>query len=161
LNPRRKLGKRGRGIPALIALAAFAVLAGCGGGSSGSSSATFVADGNTICKEDNAKFKALGAPKTSDLRPYLAKLVPLEEEDLSKLKGLTPPSDKADTFDAWISDLEKGTETAKKAESAPTADAASKTLEANASINKALDAKARELGLDQCLTGAGSGSSSG
>jgi hypothetical protein len=153
-----------RGIPALIAVAAFALLAGCGGGSSSSSSsssATFVADGNKICKDDNAKFRALGAPKTSDLRPYLAKLVPLEEQDLSSLKGLTPPSDKADTFDAWISDLEKGTATAKEAESAPTADAASKTLQGNASINKALDAKARELGLDQCLTGAGSGSSSG
>lgn len=143
-----------------MAVALALLAAGCGGGGGGStaSSADFVAQGNQICKEDNAKFKALGAPSGSDVRPFLAKLVPLQEEDLSRLKGLSPPSDQASTFDAWIADLERGVELTKNAQAAPSADAATKALAGSRAINRSVDAKAKELGLDQCLSGAGSGS---
>lgn len=135
------------------------MLAGCGGGGSTSSSADFVADGNQICREDNAKFKEIAPPESSDVRPYLDDLVPLLDEDLSRLKGLTPPSDKASVYDAWISLLEQGTALSKNAQAAPSADAATKALQGSLSINKQADAKAKELGLDDCLSGAGSGSS--
>jgi hypothetical protein len=144
-------------VPALIA---SVLVAGCGGGDSGSSSADFVADGNQICKEDNAKFRALeksGSP--ADVRDFLDKLVPLLDEDLARLKGLTPPSDKADVYDAWISDLEQTTESAHKAQGASSSDAATAMLKGNLAIDKQADAKAKELGLDECLTGSGSGSS--
>jgi hypothetical protein len=142
------------------AVIALAFPVGCGGGSgSTASSADFVAQGNQICKEDNAKFKALGAPSGSDLRPFLEKVIPVLDEDLSRLKGLTPPSDQADTYNAWIADLEKGTELTKKAQAAPSADAATQILQGSLAINKQADAKAKQLGLDQCLTGSGSGSS--
>ena len=149
-------------IPSLAALLAVsALLAACGGdeGSTSSvSSADFVAETNQICKEDNAKFKALGTPSGSDVRPFLTKLIPVAEEDLSRLNGATPPSNKADEYDAWISNLEQGMELSKKAEAAPTSDAANKILEGSVAINKKADAEAKELGLDECLTGAGSGS---
>ena len=67
-----------RGIPALVAAAAFAALAGCGGGG-GSSSANFVADGNRICKEDNAKFRNVKPPSGSDTSRYYKELAPLVE----------------------------------------------------------------------------------
>ena len=146
-------------LPLLAVGIVSALLVGCGGGSSSTaSSADFVAQGNQICKEDNAKFKALGAPTGSDVRPFLAKLIPLLDEDLSRLEGLTPPSDQASTYDAWIADLKKGTELTKQAQAAPSADAATKILQGDLAINKKADAEAKELGLDQCLTGAGSGS---
>jgi hypothetical protein len=148
-----------RGISALVALVVLALLAGCGGGGTGSTD--FVAEGNKICEEDNAKFKALGAPEGSDVRPYLDKLVPVLDEDLSRLKGLNPPSDKASTYEAWISDLEQATAQVKEAQAAPSADAATKALQGSAPTNKQVDAEARQLGLDQCLSGAGTGSSSG
>jgi hypothetical protein len=134
-------------------------LAGCGGGDS-TGSGDFVAEANQICKEDNAKFKELGTPTSSDVRPFLEKLMPLLDEDLSRLKGVSPPSDEASTYDAWISDLEEGTALTKKAVAAPSADAATEILQGSIPINKRADVKAKELGLDQCLTGAGSGTSS-
>jgi hypothetical protein len=150
-------------IPLLAALAVASVgAAGCGGGgstaSTTASSADFVAQGNQICKEDNAKFKALGTPSSSDVRPFLQKLIPLLDDDLSRLKDLEPPSDEAATFDAWIAHLEQGTELTKKAADAPSSDAATKILQPSRSINKQADAEAKKLGLDECLTSAGSGS---
>jgi hypothetical protein len=145
-------------IPISVVVVSTAILAGCGGG--GSSSADFVADGNQICKEDNAKFKQV-APPESDVRPYLDELVPLLDEDLARLKGLTPPSDKASTYDAWISDLEEATALAKQAQEAPSSDAATQILQKTVPIGEQSNAEARELGLDQCATSAGSGSSSG
>ena len=137
-------------IPLLAALAVASVgAAGCGGGgstaSTTASSADFVAQGNQICKEDNAKFKALGTPSSSDVRPFLQKLIPLLD-------------DEAATFDAWIAHLEQGTELTKKAADAPSSDAATKILQPSRSINKQADAEAKKLGLDECLTSAGSGS---
>lgn len=140
-----------RGIPVLVVAI---LIAGCGGGGESTSNADFVAEANQICKEDNAKFKAVGQPQGSDLRPYLAKLVPVQEEDLSRLDGVTPPDDKADLYDSWISDIEDGTNSTKEAADAASADEASKVLEANASNIKGADAKAKELGLDQCVSGA-------
>jgi hypothetical protein len=139
----------------MAGIVASAVLAGCGGGSSSGSSADFVADANQVCKEDNAKFEALGTPSGADIRPFLAKLVPLLDEDLSRLKDLDPPSDKSDTYMAWISDLEQGTDLTKKAQAAPSSEAATKILQGSIAINRQADAKARELGLDECLTGGG------
>ena len=120
--------------------------------------ADFVAQGNQICKEDNAKFKALGTPSSSDVRPFLQKLIPLLDDDLSRLKDLEPPGDEAATFDAWIAHLEQGTELTKKAAEAPSTDAATKILQPSRSINKQADSEAEKLGLDECLTSAGSGS---
>lgn len=150
-------------IPLLAALAVASVgAAGCGGGgstaSTTASNADFVAQGNQICKEDNAKFKALGTPSSSDVRPFLQNLIPLLDEDLSRLKDLEPPGDEAATFDAWIAHLEQGTELTKKAAEAPSTDAATKILQPSRSINKQADAEAEKLGLDECLTSAGSGS---
>lgn len=149
-------------VPSLTAfVTAGALVAGCGGGSSATtftSNADFVAQTNQICREDNAKFKALGTPSGSDVRPFLEKLIPLAEEDLSRLKGVSPPSDQAVTYDAWISELEQGTELSKKAQAASSPEAANNILEGSIAINKKADAKAKELGLDECLTGAGSGS---
>jgi hypothetical protein len=150
-------------LPALIAAL---LVAGCGGGDSGnsassssSSSADFVAEGSQICREDNAKFKELEkSASTADVRDFLAMLVPLLDQDLARLKGLTPPSDKADVYDAWISDLEQTTESARKAQGASSSDAATAMLRGNLAIDKQADAKAKELGLDECLTGSGSSS---
>ena len=85
--------------------------------------------------------------------------MPLAEEDLSRLKTLNPPSDGADAYNAWISDLEQGTELSRRALDAASADAATKILEGSLAINKSADAKATQLGLHECLTGAGAGSS--
>jgi hypothetical protein len=87
----------------------------------------------------------------------LEKLIPLLDEDLSRLRGLDPPNDEAATFEAWIADLEQGTELTKQAADAPSSEAAMKVLQPSRSINKRADAKAKELGLDECLTSAGSG----
>src|SRR4051812_19340057 len=83
-----------RGITVLVGAL---LLGGCGGGSdsTGTSSADFVAAADKICKEDNAKFRALPPPTSSDPRGYLAKILPLLDQDLAKLKDLTPPSDDA------------------------------------------------------------------
>jgi hypothetical protein len=147
-------------IPVFVAAVALAVLAGCGGGGSTSSSADFVADGNQICREDNAKFKEIGAPESSDVRPYLDKIMPLVDEDLSRLQGLSPPSDQTSVYNEWISLLERGTALSKQAQEAPSGDAATKILQGSLALNKQADAKAKELGLDDCLTGAGGSSSS-
>ncbi len=85
--------------------------------------------------------------------------MPLAEEDLARLKDLSPPSDEAAVYSAWVSDLEQGTALSTRAQEASSADAATKILEGSLAINKRVDAKARQLGLDQCLTGAGAGSS--
>ena len=157
------------GFPAIIGLAGAVAFAGCGGGggsstsgtSSTSSSADFVAEGNKICKEDNAKFTALGQPQGSDLRPFLKKLAPLEDKDLARLKGLTPPSDQEAVYTAWISLLSKGTALTKEAANASSAGAVAKILQPSRSIDAQADVKAKQLALAQCLTGAGGGSSSG
>src|SRR4051812_10771531 len=127
-----------------VGLVALAMLVGCGGGGSTSSSADFVAEGKQICKEDNAKFKALGTPQSSDVRPFLDKIMPLLDEDLSRLKGLSPPSDEASVYNEWISLLEQGTALTKQAQEAPSADAATKVLQGSLALNKQADAKAKE-----------------
>src|SRR3954453_21213596 len=144
-----------RGIAVLVA-ALF--VGGCGGSDSGGgSSADFVAAANKICKEDNAKFKALPPPTSSDPRQYLAKLLPLLDQDLARLRDLSPPSDDVATYEAWVSDLGRANALVERARVATSGSAATNILRGGAAIQKRADAQARRLGLKLCVSNAGKG----
>jgi hypothetical protein len=144
--------------------AALAVVGGCGGGGSDSSSpssqAEFAAEGNRLCRQDNAKFRTVKVPtSTRDAARYYRELTPLVEADLENMKTLSPPSDQQETFDAWIELIAQEADLVRQGQTASGAEQA-QLAKQSANLIKLSDKKGTQLGLDQCISGAVYGNSS-
>lgn len=147
---------------AVVALAVMAGAAGCGGGSS---SGDFVANGNKICNETNAKIKAVPKPTSvSDVKPFLDKTTPIVTDAVDQVKGLTPPDSDQAGYDAWVKTLEAELAAQKKAQSQAGSDpqAAITTVKGSQALNDKGNQQARAIGLADCgkdTSGGSSGSS--
>jgi hypothetical protein len=140
-----------------FAAAALAVLGGCGGGgsnSSPSSQADFAAEGNKLCRQDNANFRKVKVPtRSEDTARYYRELTPLVEADLTNMKSLSPPSDQQHTFDAWIELIAQEADLVRQGQTASSAEQA-QLAKQSSNLIKLSDAKGTQLGLDQCVSGA-------
>jgi len=146
---------------ALVASAALIGVAGCGGG--GSSSADFASKADAICKDATDKGNALTQPtSTADLKPFLDKSVPIYEDAINQIKGLTPPDSDKTGYDAWVKTLDAQLANIKQAQSQVGSDpnAAVATVKSGAALNTKADQQARSIGLTECAKN-GSGGSSG
>jgi hypothetical protein len=102
------------------ALAAGALVAGCGGSDDSSTTATvsqteFVAQATAICKPANQRIEAAahkylgsgGPPTTQGFEQFAsASVIPETQNVIDALRGLTPPSDSAQAYDALLAELQ-------------------------------------------------------
>lgn len=101
-------------------LAACALMAGCGGSDDHSTTATlsqseFVAKATAICKPANQRIEAAankylgsgGPPTPQEFEQFAsASVIPETQNVIDALKGLTPPSDRAQAHDALLAELQ-------------------------------------------------------
>jgi hypothetical protein len=150
---------RSRPFAGLATLGAVALIAGCGGGGSGTLSADeFRQQADAICADANTRIAALTEPSADDqILGFLQAGLPIQQEQLQKLKDLEPPDDLAGTFDEATGLLDQ--QLAAVASAADRigggGDPAAVVAEAQTkiqSLNDQADAKAKELGLTVCGT---------
>ncbi len=80
------------------ALAAVLLLGGCGQ-ASGGDRATYVHDGDAICRDYASAIAQLGQPTAlGEIGPYIAKALPVLDRTVQRLRRLDPPSDLADAY---------------------------------------------------------------
>src|SRR5436305_571028 len=108
---------------------------------------------------EGTKFRNLKPPSGSDASRYYKELAPLVEDDLNRLKGLSPPSDKQATYDAWIALVEKETAAVKQLQTASSSEQ-DRISKQDQSLTGQSDAKAKQLGLGQCTSSAAQGGGS-
>ena len=153
-------------ILSVLAAGAALLIAGCGGSSSSSSStASFAAQANAICAAEGAKIVALPAPG-NDLASQGASLeaqLPIIQEELTKLKALTPPSGQEALWKSTLSDLDQSTalipQVVAAAKAGDTAKVNALATQATPLTNSAT-AAAKKLGLTACAADYQPGSSS-
>lgn len=140
--------KRSAALLAVTTVLGLGVLSGCGGDESGTDEATFAADVNAACaKQDDALTRAVDdLPAGAKEAEFAAAVVPIGEDLVADLRGITPPQDVADDYDAFVDNQQAQVDELK-------ADPAA-ALAGSALAPKA-DALARELGVDACLTDTG------
>ena len=79
-----------------------ALVVGCGGGGGGSDS-SFISKLNEECRMSQSQVEALGQPASSspaDEATFFKKVLPIVESEGSRIKAISPPSDKAADFAA-------------------------------------------------------------
>ena len=83
-----------RPIAGLAAVGAAALIAGCGGGSDTSSADDFRAQADEICADANERIGTLTAPgPAAEVLPYLRAGLPIQAEELERIRALDPPED--------------------------------------------------------------------
>jgi hypothetical protein len=82
-----------RPIAGLAAVGAAALIAGCGGGSD-TSSADVRAQADEICADANERIGALTEPgPAAEVLPYLRAVLPIQAEELERIRALDQPED--------------------------------------------------------------------
>jgi hypothetical protein len=142
-------------IAALAAGAVALTLAACGGSDDkGLSKAEFVKQAEAVCTDVNAKFKALGEPSDAKAVPaYVEKAVEITTDGTKRLQAIKAPEDLADGYAELIDLLDQQTAAVEKlgdAVEANDAKALGDVSKKGDDLNDRANAKARELGLDNC-----------
>jgi hypothetical protein len=89
-----------RPLAGLAAIGAAALIAGCGGGSDSSGADDFRAQADEICADANARIDGLTAPgPPAEVLPYLRAGLPIQAEELERIRALDPPEDLQADFD--------------------------------------------------------------
>jgi hypothetical protein len=142
---------------AASALAALLLLAGCGGDSAHDA---FVEDANAVCAENREQVDALASPQSSQqLVRYVDELTRLARAQVRGLRALEPPDDDAAEFERMLvrmeatlqlyPDLREAVETGQQA-------AVQSVLQRANSSNEEAARSAEAIGLDECIPGDGS-----
>ena len=115
-----RIGRRHYGVAAAALLATGALVVGCGGSDDSStttalSQSEFVAKATAICRPANEQIEAAahkilgsgGRPTPQEFEQFATSaVIPQTQAVIDKFKGLTPPSDQAQTYDALIEELQ-------------------------------------------------------
>jgi hypothetical protein len=89
-----------RPLAGLAAIGAAALIAGCGGGSDSSGADDFRAQADEICADANERIDGLTAPgPPAEVLPYLRAGLPIQAEELERIRALDPPEDLQADFD--------------------------------------------------------------
>lgn len=103
---------RRRPLAGLAAIGAVALIAGCGGDSDSSLSAEdFRTQADAICADTDRQIDALSEPSSADqVLTFLRAGLPIQQEQLDRLRELDPPDDLQDRYDEALGLLEQQTE---------------------------------------------------
>ena len=147
-------------VAGIAVLGAAAVIAGCGGGSSDSSSADdFRQQADEICADANDRLAAVPAPQTNaQILDSLQAGLPIQADELARLKALDPPEDLQADFDQAVDLLQQRQDAIQAAADkiANGDDAATVIQQADAQIDDLraqAQGKAKDLGLTVCGAG--------
>jgi len=89
-----------RPLAGLAAVGAAALIAGCGGGSDSSSADEFRSQADEICADANERIGTLTEPgPPAAVLPYLQAGLPIQAEELERIRELDPPDDLQADFD--------------------------------------------------------------
>jgi hypothetical protein len=153
-------------VAGIAVLGAAAVIAGCGGGSSDSSSADdFRQQADEICADANDRLAAVPAPQTNaQILDSLQAGLPIQADELARLKALDPPEDLQADFDQAVDLLQQRQDAIQAAADkiANGDDAATVIQQSDAQIDDLraqAQGKAKDLGLTVC--GAGTNATAG
>jgi hypothetical protein len=150
---------RTRPIAGLAVIGAAALIAGCGGGDSDAPSAEeFRQQADAICADANARLGALEEPASAaEILPYLQAGLPIQEDEIARIRELEAPEDLQPTLDGAADLLQQRQEAIQAAADriAGGEDPAAVIDEVDPEIQRLRDearAAARELGLTVCGT---------
>jgi hypothetical protein len=141
----------------VVLAVAIAVLATACGGGGKLSKQELVAKANAICRDSDAKFKALGTPRTmEDLKNFADKAMPIAKDGRKKLGDLEPPDELAATYRQWLAEGDKAVDAIARVRAAAAADRVTEVQkigrEARAEDAKS-DRLATRLGFTDCVQG--------
>jgi hypothetical protein len=92
-------------VKALAALMLLLALAGCGGAAG---DGDFAERAVAICTDANERIRALGAPESfTATQLYARQAKDAVGDELDDLRELSPPADRADSFDVYLVTLEE------------------------------------------------------
>jgi hypothetical protein len=95
-------------------------LSACGGGG-GSSSSDFLSKGDAVCRAGQSEFDSLQAtpPKSAkQAAAQTAKLIAVSQDEVRKLRALTPPASLRSAFDAYLKSRDEAIAVLRKGEDA-------------------------------------------
>lgn len=157
---------RRRSIAAALAAASILVAAGCGGSKTSDKPATqttaaltadqFRQQADAVCADIDVKVEALGEPSSeADIVPFLEKGLAVQNEQLTRLRALTPPSELKAAYDVALGLLQQQTDTITQAKDRIAGGEAAATVLAELSpklddLETQAKQKAAELGLTKC-----------
>ncbi|MFN8124450.1 MAG: hypothetical protein U0237_18730 [Thermoleophilia bacterium] len=157
---------RRRSIAAALAAASILVAAGCGGSSTSDKPATqttaalsadqFRQQADAVCADIDTKVSALGEPTSeADIVPFLEKGLAVQNEQLTRLKAITPPSELKAAYDEALGLLQQQTDLITEAKDKIAGGTAAATVLAEYTpklndIEAKAKQKASELGLTKC-----------
>ena len=91
---------------AAAVVVALLALAACGGSGTRLSRDAYVAKVDAVCRDVNAKQKALTVPTTTGQIPaYVEKALPIFDDALARIRRLRPPSELDAEVRTWLSSL--------------------------------------------------------
>jgi len=157
---------RRRSIAAALAAASILVAAGCGGSKTSDKPVTqttaalsadqFRQQADAICADIDTKVDALGEPTSeADIVSYLEKGLAVQNEQLTRLRALTPPADLKAAYDEALGLLQQQTDTITQAKERISGGESATTVLAELSpkldeLESQAKQKAAELGLTKC-----------
>ncbi len=148
-----------RPLAGLAAVGAAAFIAGCGGGSDSSSAEDFRQQADEICVDANERVATLTEPGSPEaVLPYLRAGLPIQAEELERIRELDPPDDLQATFDEATDLLQQRQDAIEQAADRIEAGEDPETVieDVGPEITRLRDearAKADELGLSECGAG--------
>lgn len=147
---------RRRPLAGLAAVGAVAFIAGCGGGSDSLSAEDFRTQADAICADTDRQIDALTEPESSDqVLTFLRAGLPIQQDQLDRLRELDPPEELQADFDSALDLLEQQTTAidaaADRIESGEDPQAVLTEADSNIdSLRGQAQEKARSLGLTVC-----------
>lgn len=145
-----------RPIAGLAAVGAAALIAGCGGGSDTSSADDFRAQADEICADANERIGALTEPgPAAEVLPYLRAGLPIQAEELERIRALDPPEDLRADFEEATDLLQQRQDAIEQAADRIEAGEDPETVIRDvgpeiARLREEARAKAQEIGLSVC-----------
>jgi hypothetical protein len=145
-----------RPIAGLAAVGAAALIAGCGGGSDTSSADDFRAQADEICADANERIGTLTAPgPAAEVLPYLRAGLPIQAEELERIRALDPPEDLRADFEEATDLLQQRQDAIEQAADRIEAGEDPETVIRDvgpeiARLREEARAKAQEIGLSVC-----------
>jgi hypothetical protein len=145
-----------RPLAGLAAVGAAALIAGCGGGSDTSSADDFRAQADEVCADANERIGTLTEPgPPAEVLPYLQAGLPIQAEELERIRALDPPEDLRADFEEATDLLQQRQDAIQQAADRIEAgeDPEAVIRDVGPEITRLRDearAKARELGLSVC-----------
>ncbi len=149
-----------RPLACLAAAGVVAVIAGCGGGGSdGLSADEFREQADAVCADANARLDALTEPASgAEVLPFLQSGLPIQAEQLDRIRELEPPEDLQPAVDEATELLQQRQDAIQDAADRIAAgeDPEAVIAEIDPEVDRLRDearAKAQELGLTVCGSG--------